>query len=228
MTIQPHPNVAALFVDGSEHGIYPKLLGRGHCWAGDPEKYPGSIDDARQYGQRLPVVAHPPCARWSRLAPSVFARTGRERHRPAWLGGTDGGCFAAALAAVRNKGGVLEHPASSHAWAAHGLKAPNSEGWLQTFRWTGDPWFAYVCEVWQSAYDHPARKRTWLLYCGKRPPFELNWARNSGTHVVGGDSTKRSKHANPLPRLTGKQNLATPEAFARELIKLAAWSRGTD
>jgi hypothetical protein len=78
----------------------------------------------------------------------------------------------------------------------------------------------WTCEVWQSAYGHAARKRTWLLYCGKRPPFELNWDRTVGTHQVGWFD--RSK-----PTLSKKAASATPLAFAQELIRLAEWSKGT-
>lgn len=208
--------VAALFVDAG--GVYPRLLGDDLCW---PESR-----DAREYAGDHPVVAHPPCARWSRLAPSVFARTGKEEHRPAWLGGTDSGCFASALASVRKYGGVLEHPAGSHAWAHFALEAPVSqdETWTRVIDAQGVYW---VCEVWQSAYGHKAPKRTWLLYCGARPPFELNWDRPPGTHVVAGDSAKRRRQGEDArPRLTGRENIATPEPFARELIRLAQWSTG--
>lgn len=204
--------VAALFVDTSEHGIYPRLLGPERCWGVDR--------DARWFTQpasfeTLAVVAHPPCARWSRLAESVYARTGRYEHRP----GNDGGCFVSALESVRRYGGVLEHPAESKAWRYFDLPAVPHAGWHGGLR-TG-----WVCEVWQSAYGHLAAKRTWLLYCGVRPPFELRWAREPGTHVVGGDSKKRAALANPPPRLSANQNIATPPAFAEELIRLAVWSR---
>lgn len=209
--------VAALFVDPK--GIYPELLSSEHCW--DEKR------DARLYPGPHPVVAHPPCNLWGRLASSVFAHTGQERHRPAWLGGDDGGCFAAALASVRKYGGVLEHPAGSHAWEAHGLcpiLPGDGLGWIKAVRTDGE--VQWVCEVWQSAYGHGARKRTWLLYCGGRPPFELNWTRVPGTHVCGGDSRKRRANPNSLPRLTACQNSATPRAFALELIRLAELSRG--
>lgn len=211
--------VDALYVDPK--GIYPRLLGPEHCW--------DEARDARTYAGPGPVVAHPPCARWSRLAPSVFARTGKEEHRP----GNDGGCFASALASVRKFGGVLEHPAGSHAWAHHGMVPPTGEhraepGWYKDAPST-DPWDCqeyWTCEVWQSAYGHLAPKRTWLLYVGARPPFELDWRQLPGTHVVGGDSAKRRALGDAAPpRLTAKQNIATPEPFARTLIALAEWSR---
>jgi hypothetical protein len=77
----------------------------------------------------------------------------------------------------------------------------------------------YVCEVWQSAYGHQARKRTWLLYCGARPPFELRWERQPGTHQVGWFDRNK-------PTLSKRAASATPPAFAEELIRLAEWSRG--
>lgn len=209
-------NVAALFVDGGAKGVYPHLLGAEACWPVER--------DARTYTGPLPVVAHPPCNLWVNMAAVNWKRYGRQR--PAWYpGGDDGGCFAAALAAVRRCGGVLEHPAGSHAWAAHGLFAPNVylpcwEPYRHPLRQLAgiDP-LEWVCEVWQSAYGHAARKRTWLLYCGAQPPFELNWARKSGTHQCGWFDRNK-------PTLSKRAASATPEAFARTLIALAEWSRG--
>lgn len=189
--------INALFVE--KDGIYRELLGAEHCW--DERR------DARLYDGPGPVVAHPPCSRWGRMAVSVFARTGKEEHRP----GNDGGCFASALAAVRRFGGVLEHPASSKAWPAHWLERPGKDGWAGH----GGHW---VCEVWQSAYGHLASKATWLVYCGKSPPHELRWARVPGAHIVS-QSSKRKPSGKP--RLIGAQNIATPRAFARELVALA-------
>jgi hypothetical protein len=79
--------------------------------------------DARLYAGPHPVVAHPPCQLWVNLAAVNWKRYQREL--PAWYaGGDDGGCFASALASVRTWGGVLEHPAGSHAFARHGLPQP--------------------------------------------------------------------------------------------------------
>jgi hypothetical protein len=211
-------NVAALFVDESEHGIYPRLLGAEQAW--------GATRDARTYAGPFPVVCHSPCNLWVNMAAVNWKRYGRER--PAWYpGGDDGGRFAAALHAVHTYGGVLEHPASTHAWAAFGLIAPprvHPRSPLTGLGWhgghhDGQTWPYWTCEVWQSAYGHKARKRTWLLYCGKRPPFELRWSRTSGTHQVGWfDRVK--------PTVGKREASATPEAFAQTLIDLAAWSRG--
>ena len=106
--------IAALYVE--RDGVYSGLADV-NVW--DKSR------DARLYEGPWPVVAHPPCARWSRLAGFCEARYGLER-------GADGGCFAAALAAVRRFGGVLEHPAYSAAWDTFGLPEP-----LVVAGWTG-------------------------------------------------------------------------------------------
>lgn len=208
--------VAALFVDPK--GVYPKLLGDEFCW--------DEARDARTYRGPHPVVAHPPCHLWVNMAAVNWKRYGRQL--PAWYpGGTDGGCFAAALAAVRAHGGVLEHPAGSHAWAAHGLIPPARGvvgGWVAPAYYVDNGegpggWRHYwVCEVWQSAYGHAARKRTWLLYCGARPPFELRWDRKPGTHQVGWFDRNK-------PTLSKAEASATPLDFAHVLLALAEWSR---
>ena len=203
--------VAALFVDPA--GVYPALL-PGRLWWGENR-------DARLYAGPHPVVAHPPCHLWVNLAAVNWKRYGRQL--PAWYpGGDDGGCFAAALAAVRKYGGVLEHPAGSHAWWAYGLTPPTDRTDPRDSQWTTDDCVGmreWTCEVWQSAYGHKARKRTWLLYCGARPPFELDWRREPGTHQCGWFDRNK-------PTVGKREASATPELFAGELIRLAEWSRG--
>lgn len=201
--------IAALFVDAK--GIYPQLLGADACW--DEER------DARLYAGPDPVVAHPPCNLWVNMAAVNWKRYGRQR--PAWYpGGSDDGCFASALASVRKYGGVLEHPAGSHAWNQYALPRPGV-GWIKGGGSSVGDW---VCEVWQHAYGHGARKRTWLLYCGKLPPFELRWERNPDTvtHRCGHDAKWRTDKI----RLEKRHASATPPAFAAELIRLALWSKG--
>ena len=178
---------------------------------GMPDVDPWDVKrDARLYSDDYAIVAHPPCQLWVNLAAVNWKRYQRER--PAWyLGGHDYGCFASALRNVRRCGGVIEHPASSHAWLTYDLERP-SLGWTCT---RGNEW---VCEVWQSAHGHKARKRTWLFYVGARRPFDLNWARIDGTHQIGNFLPHK-------PVLTGHAASATPPAFADCLITLARWSR---
>lgn len=191
------PNVAALFVE--TNGAYYGLDGV------DPWDV---VRDARKYDGADPVVAHPPCFLWVNMAGVNWKRYQRER--PAWYpGGTDGGCFASALASVRRCGGVLEHPASTHAWACFDLPRPKLGQWSLV----ADGYDEWVTEVWQSAYGHKARKRTWLFYCGTKPP-PLDWSRSPGTHQIGWfDRIK--------PTLSKKAASATPPAFRDALIALA-------
>lgn len=195
--------VVALFID--PRGPYPMLLGKEHCW--DERK------DARLFGGDAGVVAHPPCQRWGALGRANWARWGGEHNRP----GNDGGCFKAALDAVRRCGGVLEHPAGSMAFGAYGIAKPAVPGWNHI---GGEEW---VSEVWQSAYGHRAQKRTWLFYCGQTKPEEALWAREPGTHQVGYQD-KRGKARNK-PTLSSREAAESPRAFAEYLIRLAAQSR---
>ena len=189
--------VAALYVQ--DGGAYFGLDGV-DPW---PEKR-----DARKYNGPDPVVAHPPCQLWGALAAVNYSRWGGDHNRP----GNDGGTFAAALEAVKRFGGVLEHPAATRAWSAHGLARPLAIGWQREF----DGW---VCEVWQSAYGHRANKATWLFYSGETPPFALRWNRPVGSHQVG-FKDQRGKAANK-PTLSKAEANATPREFRDELIRLA-------
>ena len=163
--------------------------------------------DARRYTGPLPVVAHPPCQRWGRYWHGAPNKPNQYNL------GEDGGCFAAALASVRQFGGVLEHPAKTKAWAAHGLAQPAGIGWQRAIDG------GWVCEVWQSAYGHRANKATWLYYHGTNPPFELRWARPEGTHQIGFHD-QRGKAANK-PTLGKREANATPLEFRDELLRLA-------
>ena len=169
--------------------------------------------DARTYAGPHPVVAHPPCQLWTRFAHVNFKRWGGEHNRP----GNDGGCFGSALVSLRLWGGVLEHPAFSDAWKAFVLPRPTAFQWMRH----ADLW---VAEVWQSAYGHKARKRTWLLYCGAAPPADLDWSRPEGTHQIGFHDQRGA--ARNKPTISGKAASATPPAFRDALLSLARSSRG--
>jgi hypothetical protein len=120
--------------------------------------------DARKYTGPAPVVAHPPCQRWGRYFHGAPNKPNQYRL------GEDQGCFASALTAVRNYGGVLEHPAHSRAWEFFGLNTPPaSGGWVKADNRGG-----YTCHVEQGHYGHISRKATWLYACGTERP-ELRW-----------------------------------------------------
>jgi hypothetical protein len=192
--------IAALYVETG--GAYFGLPGV------DPWDEPR---DARLYDGPWPVVAHPPCARWSVLAPMVQAQHG-------YRVGDDGGCFAAALSAVRRFGGVLEHPALSFAWSRFGLPKPARNGWACSLT---DP--GWATEVSQIAYGHRARKRTWLYYVGDTPPSALDWNDREGECIVGDlwSYTDERKGREGRPRMYRAEVLATPAAFRNALLDLA-------
>ena len=192
--------IAALFIQ--ENGCYYGL-NNVDCW---PEKR-----DARKYNDSFPIVAHPPCQLWGKMARVNYSRWGGEHNKP----GNDKGCFKSALNSVNRCGGVLEHPAQTYAWDEYGLEKPSKDGWTKS----GKGW---VCEVWQSAYGHRANKATWLYYVGKKSPFELRWQKIKGTHQVGFQD-KRGKSRNK-PTLNKKEANATPVKFRDDLIKLAIHS----
>jgi hypothetical protein len=199
--------VAALYVDK-----------RGPYWGRD-DVDPWDIErDARKYTGPHPVVAHPPCQLWVNFAALNFKRYGGAHNMP----GNDGGCFAHALWAVRMFGGVLEHPAGSKAWDHYGLLFPSTRGgWTQSARADRRGWSEWTCEVWQSAYGHCARKRTWLLFAGPSAPQDPSWEQFPGTHQVGWfDRIK--------PTLSKREASKTPPAFAELLIGLARQSRSQE
>ena len=135
--------VAALYVE--PNGAYAGVSGV-ELW--DEER------DARLYDGPWPVVAHPPCAAWCRLAGFREARHGLKRDE-------DGGCFEAALASVRRFGGVIEHPAYSDAWDHFGLPKPTvRHGWTTNF--DGEA----TCYIEQGRYGLPVKKATWLYAVG--------------------------------------------------------------
>lgn len=199
--------VAALFVETD--GIYFGLPGV------DPwdEKR-----NALLYAGPWPVVAHPPCARWSSLA---FVNQAMHGYKV----GDDGGCFEFALNAVREFGGVLEHPAGSLAWKHHGLPRPVRDGWAQSLDDEG-----WTTEVSQVSYGHRARKRTWLYYRGATPPASLDWRDAEGECIVGDlwHGNGRRLGRGDRPRMYQREALATPVAFRDALLSLARSSVGLE
>jgi hypothetical protein len=177
------------------------------------------VRDARLYAGYLPVVAHPPCAAWCRLA-------GMREYVYGYPRGEDGGCFESALSSVRRCNGVLEHPTWSAAWKAFGLLRPTGNGWSR-FLGQGTEW---VCEVSQAAYGHRARKLTWLLYVGENAPPAMNWSRPDPTAVVGSCSRRADGsiwRKGVAAKSLGKAEASrTPPLFADALLELARLAGG--
>lgn len=189
--------IAALYIETG--GCYTGLAGV-DAW--DIER------DARLYRGPHPVVAHPPCQRWGRF----WHGSTRKPHQ--FRLGEDGGCFAAALTAVRNYGGVLEHPRDSRAWDYFGLTLPFRSG-----RWVkADAFGGWTCCVDQGRYGHLSNKPTWLYAAHVELP-ELIWgmgeqrlhpialakhgyakARRIGMMaMVGGKDKTKIRNATPIP-----------------------------
>ena len=172
--------------------------------------------DARRYEGGLPVVAHPPCARWCLMAPLVESIYGYRAYE-------DDGMFAAALRAVRRYGGVLEHPAHTKAWLMHGLALPygvNAEGWSNA-----DFQGGWTIELAQRHYGHCGRKRTWLYACGvpKLPALPRGDGEGPSMIIGAGGEYKalRKMKGKPVEHMTKAARKATPEAFAELLIDMA-------
>jgi hypothetical protein len=201
--------VAALYVE--TNGCYFGLNGV-ELW--------DEARDACKYAGPHPVVAHPPCQRWGKMyagSPSVIARTGVRK-----IKGDDGGCFEAALKAVRTYGGVLEHPWGSHAWKHFGLVVPSRKG-----GWIKADDYGYTCCVEQGRYGHYARKPTLLYAVGTELP-ELDWG--IGPHripqwAIDKYGEKKAKRIGELSFKGGgvdsSPRISTPVQFRDLLISMA-------
>ena len=199
--------IAALFV--MPRGPYSDLAGV------DPWD---ASRDARLYAGPWPVVAHPPCERWGRYwygGPSCKVR--KEK-------GSDGGCFEAALSAVRRWGGILEHPAASAAWDAFSLLAPpRAGGWVNA-----DFEGGWTCCVDQGWYGHRAQKATWLYASGVELP-SLVWDKKpNGVRLEAGFHSAEERRAavrrggpGSGERLCHRERAETPPSFRDLLLGIA-------
>ena len=200
--------IAALYVEPG--GVYAGLPGVADPW--------DIARDARSYAGPHPVVAHPPCQRWGRF----WHGSTRKPHQ--FQLGDDGGCFAAALAAVRRWGGVLEHPADSLAWQAFGLTPPPRSGGWHAADFQG----GWTCYVEQGHYGHIARKATWLYAHGVDLP-SLRWGRGEQRlHplMLERHGYARARRVGMLAMVGGKRKTeirnATPLPFRDLLLSIAA------
>lgn len=177
--------------------------------------------DARKYEGPWPVIAHPPCQRWGKMwagSPSYIAKTGIRKVK-----GDDAGCFAAALAAAKQHGGVIEHPWGSYAWPYFKInKPPRSGGWIQA-----DEVGGWTCCIEQGRYGHWMRKPTLLLAYHTVLP-ELNWGISEPVYpqwAIDRYGLKKVKRMGEIAfRGGGKDNkhrIGTPLEFRNILIQMA-------
>lgn len=177
--------------------------------------------DARRYAGPHPVVAHPPCQRWGRF----WHGSTRKPHQ--YRKGDDGGCFAAALHAVRLYGGVLEHPKDSHAWRWFGLaQPPQSGGWIKA-----DAVGGWTCCVYQGHYGHFSGKPTWLYAHGVELP-SLQWGpceQRIHPRALELHGYEKARRIGMMAMVGGKDKTkirnATPEPFRDLLIRIARTAR---
>ena len=220
--------IAALYIEPD--GVYSGIAGV-DAWC--------EMRDARCYSGPYPVVAHPPCQRCGRF----WHGSTRKPHQ--FKLGDDGGCFAAALAALESFGGVLEHPCDSHAWKHFGLTPPKRfSGWqptpgpivdlvdgngnVQDQRRREGQW--WTCYVEQGHYGHMSRKPTWLLTCGIQEINlpELNWSKGEQRlhpTALARHGYAKARRIGMTAMVGGKDKTkirnATPQEFRDVLIAMA-------
>lgn len=120
--------------------------------------------NALSFNDRVPLIAHPPCRKFSRLRGLSTAPLSEKK------------LAFFALAKVRQFGGILEHPRSSTLWKDGNF---NLDG-------TIDSYGGFLRSVDLSWFGFPARKKTMLYFCGitpvQLPSFPISL--NAITHVV--------------------------------------------
>jgi len=177
--------------------------------------------DARLYRGHNPVVAHPPCQRWGRFWHGSPCKPHQFRL------GEDAGCFASALTAVRNYGGILEHPAGSKAWKYFGLRHPKQAlGWIPA-----DDFGGWTCQIDQKHYGHQAPKPTWLYAVNTLRP-ELIWEKSDRTPpswMIEKYGEAKARKIGVVAMIGGKNKTllrnATPPQFRDLLVAIAQSAR---
>lgn len=167
-------DVAALFVARRGESPYWSMDGV-DCW--DEER------DAMRFRGSEPVIAHPPCRLWG----TFWWKAARYDGWPKGKGkGEDGGMFRFALEMVRRNGGILEHPYSSSAWAAHGVsRTGETDLYGGTFYDVDQGWWGYL-----------APKRTGLYVVGAPfvlpdPSSRLQASKRVSVNLAGGDPRRK-------------------------------------
>lgn len=187
--------VAALYVDIAR-GPYARMA-QVQAW--------GEEHRAQDYAGPWPIVAHPDCGPWSKLAyfcgPDLLSRK--------WLA-------VRAVEQVRQFGGVLEHPANSALWKRCRMPKPNE---------APDRFGGCTILVEQWWWGHRAAKPTWLYIVGadRIPPAPRT---TSARPPTGRARFRHDPNRSMLERMGKHERHLTPPMFAEWLVELAAGCRG--
>ncbi len=183
--------VAALFVRADS--VYKTLPGV-DAW--DMER------DARKWPGGCPVIAHPPCRAWGRLAHMAKPRADEKE------------LARFAVRMVRKWGGALEHPMTSHLWPDQGLPGSGKK----------DEFGGWTLPINQHWWGHRAEKATRLYVVGCAPtdippmPFRID----KPTHVIASSSARQVRtHPQVRPEVTKAEREHTPPELAAWLVDLA-------
>lgn len=175
--------------------------------------------NALLYQGPWPMIAHPPCALWSRsvahqAVPSLAQHPVLAK---------------AAVLQVRRFGGILEHPARSMLWDVMSLPYPEGYHAKAVAGPLVDAWGGWTIEVQQRDWGHRLRKLTWLYVVGvgrarvamALPPRREEPGRNLGPIRYDKRSGKpwRRQLSNELG---AQQRKRTPPLCAEWLVDLAA------
>ena len=172
--------------------------------------------DALLYPGPWPVIAHPPCAPWSRaVAHQVHMSPEQGPH-----------LAPAAVFQVRKFGGILEQPAQSRLWEVFSLPYPLPR--RQGFLWPAkvDAWGGWTLEVEQIDWGHCAIKKTWLYLVGiaptnvRLPSMAPDQRKSLDIRISETTGTVRRRTAYDLGSPESRKR--TPRAFAKWLVELAS------
>ncbi len=158
--------------------------------------------DALKWPGGAPVIAHPPCRAWGRLA-HMAKPLPHEKDLARW-----------AVVQVQTYGGVLEHPAGSALWSDMGLPEPGAHD-------THGGWTLVIAQNW---WGHRAQKMTRLYIVGCEPcalpavPIKLGRA----THVIASPTARQRRgHPDFRPEVTKAEREHTPPQLAEWLCEVA-------
>lgn len=179
------------------------------------------IRDARTFPGGMPVVAHPPCRRWTTFGMNMLKAAEKHGNRIPTKEEIDQerelGLFCAQQ--VIENGGILEQPAKSRLFEAAGIPLPGSSQSPNSFS----------LHVWQRWWGYPIKKGTWLYFRGISQfnieiPFCLHQSQSDAKvyEAMSGSDSRREWGA--VVRHSSTERSRTVPALAQWLVDLARTS----